>query len=701
MEYGTFLRQEGDLAGARAAFERALAIREKALGPDHPAVGDSLFALAGLEAGTGPLETALGLFRRGIAIQEKARSPEDPRNAKGYRDYAACLLRKGEAAAALDAALKAEEIFTRQLRATLAGVPERQALGIVAKAPSGLGLAVSAAIALRQPAATTRVLDALVRSRALVLDEMSLRQRSLRAGEGGEAASLFAAWVAARDRLARLTVMGEDEKSPQKYRKRLEKARAEKDAAERALADRSWEFRSERTRDAAGLAEVKAALPPGGALVAFVKYRQVSRAKAGTTRVAPAPAAEAYAAFVLKHGATAPVVVPLGPAQAIEAAAGSVRESMARTATSLGGPGGTPTAPYRRLAGTLGDLAWRPLQPHLAGAKTAFVVPDDALQVVSFAALPSDGDAWLLERGPVFHYLSAERDLVGTGATKGEGLLVAGAPDFDSAPLAAAGAGVPRLRGAETSMSALPVHRGPPASCRTFASLRFPDLPAALAEVEEVAGLWRESAAREASPLLLSGAAASERAVKQNAPGRRVVHLTTHGFFLGDCASAAKWAGTKPTDPFASDLYAENPLLLSGLALAGANRRSAAPPGADDGILTAEEVASLDLSGVEWAVLSACETGLGEARAGEGLFGLRRAFQLAGARTLVTSLWPVDDEASRRWMKALYEGRLGRGLSTSEAVHEASLTVLRERRAAGQSTHPFFWAGFVAAGDWR
>jgi CHAT domain-containing protein len=137
------------------------------------------------------------------------------------------------------------------------------------------------------------------------------------------------------------------------------------------------------------------------------------------------------------------------------------------------------------------------------------------------------------------------------------------------------------------------------------------------------------------------------------------------------------------------------------LALAGANRRARANPDEDDGILTAEEVAALNLSGTEWAVLSACDTGVGEIKAGEGVFGLRRAFQVAGARTVIMSLWSVEDQSTRAWMRALYEGRFQRHLSTADAVHQASLSVLRDRRAHGLSTHPFFWAAFVAAGDWR
>jgi CHAT domain-containing protein len=140
---------------------------------------------------------------------------------------------------------------------------------------------------------------------------------------------------------------------------------------------------------------------------------------------------------------------------------------------------------------------------------------------------------------------------------------------------------------------------------------------------------------------------------------------------------------------------------LSGLILAGANRRNFAAPEQEDGVLTAEEVASLNLSGVEWAVLSGCDTGGGEVRVSEGVLGLRRAFQVAGAKTVIMSLWPVEDQATREWMTTLYEGRLKRRLGTADAVREASLTVLRQRRAKGLSAHPFYWAPFVAAGDWR
>ncbi len=135
--------------------------------------------------------------------------------------------------------------------------------------------------------------------------------------------------------------------------------------------------------------------------------------------------------------------------------------------------------------------------------------------------------------------------------------------------------------------------------------------------------------------------------------------------------------------------------------MAGANRRRTAQQLTDDGILTAEEIAALDLRAAQLVVLSACDTGLGEVRAGEGVFGLRRAFRVAGARSLVTSLWAVDDEAALSWMMDFYDRRLVQGSSILESVHLATAERLAARRAKGQTTHPFYWAGFVAAGDWR
>jgi hypothetical protein len=352
---------------------------------------------------------------------------------------------------------------------------------------------------------------------------------------------------------------------------------------------------------------------------------------------------------------------------------------------------------------------------------------------VSFAALPVENGRYLIDTGPSFHYLAAERDLVDLDLDPpaGNDLLALGDPDFDHDAVERAGPAAPAGR---VPPAAEPAFRGARSSCGEFTTLRFTPLHAAGQEVERIADLWRaqgrpfirmsghEPETRDGgtdadargtpSALVLSGTEANERAFKENAPGKRIVHLATHAFFLGDaCAPATtrpggdsvsrRPPGGLPPDDGPPPAGGDSPLLLSGIALAGANSRADAPPGEEDGILTAEEIAALHLEGTEWAVLSACNTGSGVIQPGEGVLGLRRAFQTAGARTVIMSLWPVDDRATSAWMSALYDEHLVQKRTTLDATRAATGRVLRDRREKGLSTHPYFWAGFVAAGDWK
>ncbi len=359
---------------------------------------------------------------------------------------------------------------------------------------------------------------------------------------------------------------------------------------------------------------------------------------------------------------------------------------------------------YRAAGRDLRRRIWDPVAPLLEGAERVFLVPDGELHQVSFAALPNDDETYLLETAPLIHLLSAERSLVhARGAVvDGRGMLAVGGPDFD---LASAEEAPPIERTSPTSGL-----RGRRSLRADLGSLEFSNLGDARREAMEVAEIWKNAvgANAEGDLLLLTGADADESAFKARAAGRSVIHLATHGFFLGrdDVPEAPVGEGGSRV-PRAilrteNEIVRENPLLLSGLALAGANRRGKDDlPGGEDGIITAEEIAALDLSGVEWAVLSACETGVGTVRSGEGVFGLRRAFEVAGARTVIMSLWAVDDEATRDWMGALYRARFADRLATDEAVREASLRGLRMARESGDSDHPFRWAAFVATGDWR
>lgn len=695
----------GRPADARRETERALRIWVEMGSPDDQQHAAVLALSAELSAERGDVRGARRGFEQALGIDERVFGKAHPDVAQVRMGLARTLARGGDASSALTGAQDAEAIGREHLRLMLRSLPEREALNYATVRPRGADLMLS--IVGVVPEATIAGLDAVIRSRAVVLDEVASRRRAAAADPSSGNAALAKELAVAQQRLANLAVRGLGSMTAARYGELLDAARRDSELAERRLVEASASFRLERTRAQVGLDAVSAALPPRSSLVSFVRYQQLRR---GSPRVAStggdidtgrAAETPAYLAFVVSAGRS-PIAVKLGDAGELESLVTRWRSDVG--ADVLAPPSGRGSVPLSRISGqALRKIVWDPLSAHVADATTVFVVADGALGLVPFAALPVGENGYLLEQVPPIHYLTAERDLVmahPNAAEHGRGLLALGGATFERTLLPGSGPTghlVPAGEG-----SAATDLRAASLSCGGLQNHRFGPLAGTLDEVQDLSRIW--SAAPAGSPArVLTGSAATERAVKDEARNHLVLHLATHGFFLDEtCSSSAPAvAGSRGVGGLSSVAPVQNPLRLSGLALAGANGRAEARPDQEDGILTAEEVASLDLQGVEWAVLSACDTGVGEIKAGEGVFGLRRAFQVAGARTVIMSLWSVDDQATRAWMRALYEGRFQRQLSTADAVHQASLTVLRDRRARGQSTHPFFWAAFVAAGDWR
>jgi CHAT domain-containing protein len=416
--------------------------------------------------------------------------------------------------------------------------------------------------------------------------------------------------------------------------------------------------------------------------------------------------APSYLALIRGAERADPVLVPLGEAGRIDTLVAAWREQFSPERLERSKDRLRSEEPdYREMAARLRRAAWDPIEPHLRGVARAFIVPDGALGLVGFAALPTGETRYVLDSGPPLHYLSAERDLItfADSSAAGDGLLALGDIRFDCDPGSPAGGA-----GTAPDDSLAGLRGGLRIGCDEFRSLQFPRLGDTAIEIRSVTELWKRQSAADAQRVtLLTGSQATEDAFKRHAPGRRVLHLATHGFFLqGACVGvtpgmrgigAIGAAGSYRQDRARGG----NPLLLSGLVLACANQRASVALDAEDGVLTADEIAALDLRGLEWAVLSACDTGVGEVTSGEGVLGLRRAFRMAGARTIIMSLWSVPDEEAGSWMSEMYESRLEDGLDTAGAVQRASERALRRRRNTGRSTHPLFWASFVAAGDWR
>jgi CHAT domain-containing protein len=299
----------------------------------------------------------------------------------------------------------------------------------------------------------------------------------------------------------------------------------------------------------------------------------------------------------------------------------------------------------------------------VGNARHLLISPDGALNLVPFEALRDEQGRYAIERH-LISYVSSGRDLLRLPAMRpGPSAAVIVADPLFGDPAAPDG-GRARSRANADRRSVT--------SIDDLASAYFAPLRGTALEAQRIKALLPGAtvlAREQATRLALS---------QLKAP--RVLHIATHGFFIRD-----------PQGRIA------NPLLRSGLALAGANLRS--EHGADgdgtEGILTALEASNLDLWGTKLVTLSACDTGVGEVRNGEGVYGLRRAFMLAGAETLVMSLWPVSDYVTRELMTDYY-ARLKRGLGRGDALRESRLAMLKR---AGRR-HPFYWASFIQSGEW-
>jgi CHAT domain-containing protein len=371
-------------------------------------------------------------------------------------------------------------------------------------------------------------------------------------------------------------------------------------------------------------------------------------------------------------------------------------------------PGANPSDPGKELR----RLIWQPLEPHLVGVNAVLVSPDGVLNRFSLAALPgSKPNTYLIEDLPlaVVPVPQLLPQLLGTSPETGgpnqpaSSLLVMGDIDF----------GAPPGQAQRPSSQFVPAGHS---AVRGSRALQFAPLAGTAAETAAIRTVF-EQTHLGGTASTVRGPAATEQAFRSQAPGKRYLHLATHGFFAPPELKSV--LGSPSTRSGGLDgMNRIHPGLLSGLALAGANRGTenvAGSPLGDDGILTALEVAEMDLRSADLVVLSACETGLGRVAGGEGLLGLQRAFQMAGARTVVASLWKVDDEATQELMKVFYDNLWRKQLQPLQALRQAQLSILNGRTAVGRSrgvgeveavpvagkkarAHPRLWAAWVLSG---
>ncbi len=397
----------------------------------------------------------------------------------------------------------------------------------------------------------------------------------------------------------------------------------------------------------------------------------------------PSPTRELVCHVVSRDGVRR---IDLGPARAITTLVGAWRAAIEREGER--GLANDTEDDTERACGRA--LRARVLDPALAavpGARRILVRADGPLHFVPFDALPLDGrPERVQDEVDVVVVTSLARRTASASSRDGAAsLLTVGGVDYNAAVSVAPGA---RVLGAAPALD----RDADSASTRAGPlGLNWRPLPGTAAEAAAVADLFRGRFERSA--VVLERAAVTKDAFVALAEGARYLHVATHGYFAADPARGSGGTSVE-SEAFDRAVRGIAPSALCGLALAGANR------GMDEygrvpGIVTAEEIAGLDLSGCALAVLSACDTSIGIERPGLDPTSLRTAFHVAGARVVIASLWKVPDGVTADFFGDFYTRLWVEGLEPAAALRATKLAAARD----GQS--PRAWAAWVLTGDSR
>ena len=674
-----WLSRFADLARVRGDYETAERLLGDAL--QHARTPAVLWEMGVLHHVRGELKEAESLYREALDAWTQGPGELHPETDRYLIAIGIVCAATGRADEALERMVAAAEIHDRVIGGLLSVGSERRRLAFLERVRRSAAIHLSVVLRHRaeDPLAVGSGLDLTLRRKAVSAEASAVQREAVLGGRYPELADPLRRLSLLRMQIATKSLSGPGPEGSPEHHLLLEAWKRESESLETELASSIPEMDLERRLSAADRRAVSEALPERSALVEFVRVEEFDfdAVQARGDRLwKPAR----YLAFILAAGDPEEVrMVDLGDADRIDGLIAAYRETVTgrgsdRAARGTQGTHAAPSTAERRAGTTLRQAVFDPLLDGLGGRHRVFLSPDGDITRLPFEVLPAEGEGRLVHEY-VFSYLSTGRDVLRFGAPAGPGAepLVAAAPDFD-------------LAGASPE--------GPPAGRRSRdldpARIHFDPLDGTVPEGEDVGRLLRT--------LPWTGGAVLEARLK-GTRSPRVLHLATHGFFLRDQGPGpdqevlSRPALEEPGPLRGAGM--ENPLLRSGLALAGANTflaKGVLPPDAEDGILTAEDVSGLDLLGTELVVLSACETGLGEIRVGEGVFGLRRAFVLAGARTLVMSLWKVPDEPSAQLMEAFYEN-LGAGMGRAEALREAQLALAR------LYPPPWFWGAFICQGD--
>jgi len=685
-------KDQGKYAEVEPLYKRSMAIYEKALGLDHPHVGANLQNLADVYRIEGKYAEAEVLYQQSLTIFEKALGPDHPDVATTLNGLASLYWAQGRYADAEPFFERDLQNLSKQFDYSFSYMSEKDRLEFLQQAESTFPQYFSFCLAYaeKDPALTGKMYDALLWEKGLVGSSVASLRTQVAAAGDPQAAALFEALTEKKSESARLATS-----RPDGWLESRSKVDEEANDLEQQLARRVSSLAEQKSLARTNWQDVRKRLAPRDAAVEFVRFPFYDGKKqTGKTY---------YVALVIRPGSQQPALVQLGDASQIEGESFSAYRADVGS-RSLIHEQQTAEPPWRSLY----DSVWKPLEASLGDAKRVYVSLDGALNELPLGVLQASDGRRVMEQHDV-RMVSSTRDVLRPihGATNNTAVVV-GNPRFllnDEEQRTA----VNQTRGSNKQEQAnlrtpvaLPSNAATGTLSRDLAERSACNppppaggvlcpLPGTAAEVQSITELLRE---KNWSVSSYQGEQAVEEVVK-NAARPRVLHLATHGFFLSD--QQVKLGSGSNAQPSAG---IEDPMLRSGLFFAGADRMLKSEPpleGVENGVLTAYEAATLNLQGTELVVLSACETGRGQVQTGEGVFGLRRALQEAGAESVLMSLWSVPDRETQELMTYFYRNWLG-GMEKPEALRRAQVKERdRVKKRYGKDL-PYYWGAFILVG---
>ncbi|MEW6266096.1 MAG: CHAT domain-containing protein [Thermodesulfobacteriota bacterium] len=679
---------------AESYFRQALNIIESAKGPRHPDLIFTLTFLGALYVDKGDYGQAEPLLHRALAISDAALGPLHPDSTNTLVWLAILQGCRGEYGRALETLKRVQAISDRVIEQVMGFTSEEEKMSFLETRKKGLHVLLNlAAHELKQDqGAVEAALSAWLKRKGIVLEAQKRFQEALIDSDDLEAQKIMTELDRRRAEMSRLVLGGvqkestpedeeagsQDEKGSPSGRPDIARLEVEIQDLESRLSRQSRAYASNRRLAGVDTAQTAASLPPDSVLLEFASSRAFSFGpRSEKVRWGKAH----YLVFILPAGRVDGLVVKdLGEASVINRQVTGFKKAMT---VSEGAGAARAASAARRLY----DLVWAPLKNEIGSAKKVFISPDGRLNLIPFEAFLNPEGRYLIEDHTLY-YLTSGRDLLSfdqarTDVGSGRALLL-GDPDFwlsrDQKVKALTKLGL------AVGEEDIPAEVRSPAELEEGSGLTFQPLPGTRTEVKAISALLGSGRAEA-----YLGTEAIEEVLRQ-ARAPRILHLATHGFFLEDLE-----LGEPDEEGKKISAKSLNPLLRSGLALAGANQSLAGK--GHDGILTAEKVLGLKLRGTELVVLSACETGLGETSGGEGVFGLRRAFAQVGVKSMVMSMWPVPDRETTELIVEFYQNLTGGRMDRGEALRRAALKEMKTVKERYGHGHPFFWGAFVFLGQ--